>query len=186
VGGTRSKDVRDLAAMLVGRDLLARASELVTVTVEALSWDEEDGTATVNLLRGKTHQERETYLLGPDAAQALRRWLEVSGITAGPVFVALEKSGKPRTKDGTVHPIAPREVSRILKGLGKRARLEADFSAHSLRVGMAQDMVAENIEGAAIMQAAGWKSPTMLTRYTRKQNAKRGAVAQYHAARRHK
>jgi hypothetical protein len=87
--------------------------------------------------------------------------------------------------DGTARPLAPREVSRIVKGLGQRARLEADFSAHSLRVGMAQDMVAENTEGAAIMQAAGWKSPTMLTRYTRKQNAKRGAGAQYHA-RRHK
>jgi hypothetical protein len=34
------------------------------------------------------------------------------------------------------------------------------------------------------MQAAGWRTPAMLARYTRKLEAKRGELAKYHA--RHK
>jgi site-specific recombinase XerD len=47
----RPKDVRDLALMLVGRDLLARASELVSVTVESITFD--DDTAVILLRRHK-------------------------------------------------------------------------------------------------------------------------------------
>jgi hypothetical protein len=50
---------------------------------------------------------------------------------------------------------------------------------------MAQDLVAENVETAAILQAAGWQSTEMLTRYTKKHEAKRGAISRYYA-RKHK
>jgi site-specific recombinase XerD len=53
VAGRRPKDLRDLALLQVGRDLMARASELVSVTVEAIAWDEKDGTAQVALRRTK-------------------------------------------------------------------------------------------------------------------------------------
>jgi integrase len=174
------KDRRDLALVLVGRDLLARASELVSLTIESIAWDEADGTATINLRRRKTSTETQAYLIGQEAAEALRRWLEASGIASGPVWRSLTRGGKVKAAG-----INRRDVSRILKRLAARARLETSLSSHSLRVGMAQDMTAANIEGAAIMQAAGWTTPRMLTRYTGKLAAKRGAVAQYHA-RRHK
>jgi hypothetical protein len=58
------------------------------------------------------------------------------------------------------------------------------YSAHSQLAGMAQDLTAANVDGACIMQAAGWSTPAMLTRYTRRLDAKRGAIAKYHA--RHK
>jgi site-specific recombinase XerD len=58
--GTRPKDLRDLALLLVGRDLLARASELVSITVEAITWDG-DGTAQVALMRSKTSTETIPY-----------------------------------------------------------------------------------------------------------------------------
>lgn len=50
--GTTVRNARDLALLLVGRDLLARASELVSVTVEDLE-PTEDGVL-VKLRRRKT------------------------------------------------------------------------------------------------------------------------------------
>jgi hypothetical protein len=77
-------------------------------------------------------------------------------------------------------------VSPALRALAKQAKIKVRFTAHSLRVGMAQDLVAANIGTAAIMQAGNWKGTAMLARYTSKLSAKRNAVAQFHAARRHK
>jgi site-specific recombinase XerD len=175
----RLKEVRDVALMLVGRDLLARASELVSIPYEALSFDDEDGTAIICLRRFKTSTEALPCQVGPDAAAALKRWLAASGVTSGPLFVSVTKGGRP-----TGRPLSVRDVSRVLKGLARRAHLKSDFSAHSLRVGMAQDLTAANVEGAAIMQAAGWTTPRMLARYTSKLSAKRGAIARFYARRR--
>lgn len=170
----KPKDVRDLALMLVGRDLLTRASELVSIDLEAVTFDP-DGTALVAMRRRKTSSETHQYMLGPTAAAALHRWLEVAGIQSGPLFVGLTKGGKL-----TGNRLVTSDVSRILKKLGKRARIKTDFSSHSVRIGMAVDLVADGVNDAAVMQAAGWQSPEMLTRYTRKLSAKRGAIAQYY------
>jgi hypothetical protein len=40
------------------------------------------------------------------------------------------------------------------------------------------------VDSASIIQAAGWQTPAMLSRYTRKLGAKQGAIAKYVA--RHK
>jgi integrase len=170
---TKPKDLRDLALILTGRDLLARASEVVSITVESIVWDESDGTAQVMLRRTKTSTEALPFQLGPDAAAALRRWLELSGISAGRVFVGLTRGGKV-----TGSPLARQDVGRIIK-----ARAGEGFSAHSLRVGMAQDMVSDDIAFAAVLQAGDWKSEGMLVRYTRKIAAKKGAVSRYYAKR---
>jgi hypothetical protein len=76
--------------------------------------------------------------------------------------------------------IGVRDVTRIVKALAGE-----DFSSHSLRVGMAQDLRRGNFELPAIMQAGGWKTAEMVARYTAKEDAEHGTVAQYHA-RRHK
>jgi site-specific recombinase XerD len=170
-GSDKPKDVRDLALLLTGRDLLARASEAIAVTAESITWDEADGTAQVMLRRTKTSAEALPFQLGPDAAAALRRWLELSGITQGPVFQGLTRGGKL-----TGQALKRQDVGRIIK-----ARAGEDFSAHSLRVGMAQDMVSDDIASAAVLQAGGWKSEAMLVRYTRKIAAKKGAVSRYYA-----
>jgi integrase len=173
-GELRIKGARDLALLLVGRDLLARASELVSLTVEAITW-REDGTALVNLRRHKTETEARAYLLGTEAVEALRRWLEAAGITTGVLFRAVNRGGRVKAS-----AITTRDVGRIVKDLaGDR------HSAHSLRRGRAHDLVAAGLETGSIMQAGGWKSPAMIARYTQDLAAERGAVAQYHA-RRHK
>jgi integrase len=164
--------------MLVGRDLLARASELVSVTVESITFDD-DGTAVILLLRRKTSTEYLPYQIGAEATAALARWLKLSGITAGAVFRSVTKGG--RLKE---HALGVRDVSQVLRGLARRSRLGTAFSSHSLRVGMAQDLTADNLELGAIMQAGGWTTPRMLARYTSKLTAKRGAIARYYSHRR--
>ena len=172
----RLKDVRDLALLLVGKDLLARASELVSLTVDAVTFDVEDGTAHIVLRRRKTSTETQDCLIGPDAAAALKRWLQEAGISSVWIFRSITKGGKP-----TDTQLTTRDVSRILKALASRARLDASrVSSHSLRVGTAVDCVAANIDAASIMQAGGWTSVRMVARYTSKLAAKRGAIARLH------
>jgi integrase/recombinase XerD len=94
------------------------------------------------------------------------------------VFVSITKGGRAKARALNV-----RDVSQVLKGLARRSRLDIHFSAHSLRVGMAQDLTADNLEIGAVMQAGGWTTPRMLARYTSKLAAKRGAIARYYSHR---
>lgn len=172
------RDCRNLALMLVGRDLLARASELVGLEVSAVEWDE-DG-ATVAMRRKKTKTEASVYFIGSEAAEALREWLRRSEITEGPIFRSLTKGGK--VKDSV---LTRRDVQNILKEMAVSARLEHGeaVSGHSLRVGMAQDLVAADMDLASIMQAGGWSSPDMVAKYSAKLSARRGAIARYYQRR---
>jgi integrase len=173
---SRLKDLRDLALLLVGKDLLARASELVALTVDVVAFDPDDGTAHVALRRRKTSTETQECLVGPEATAALQRWLRIAGIASGPLFRSVTKGGK-----ATGIPLSTRDVGRILKSLATRARLDASrVSSHSMRVGTAVDCVAANIDSASIMQAGGWTSVRMVARYTARLAAKRGAIARLH------
>jgi site-specific recombinase XerD len=172
------RDVRDTALMLVGRDLLARSSELVSLQLSAIEWTE-DG-ALVRLRRRKTATDTSTYFLGSDTAHALRAWLDRASIEVGAIFRSITKNGRV-----TDNVLSTRDVRRILKARAIGARLGhgAGVSGHSLRVGMAQDLTAANIDISAVMQAGAWKSERMVTRYTEKLSAKRGAVARYYGGR---
>ncbi len=75
--GDSLKDCRDLALMLVGRG----SSELVNLEVAAVEF-EADG-ASVALRRMKTSTEAKPFWIGPEAAAAVRAWMNRAGITAG-------------------------------------------------------------------------------------------------------
>jgi site-specific recombinase XerD len=176
VDGTRLKDLRDIALMRVGRDLLARASELVSLTVEAVSFTDEG--ALVRLRRHKTSTEAVPCLVGMEAAAALVSYLRAAGITDGPLFRALTKGGRVKASG-----ITRRDVGRVLRELGERGKLGCRLSGHSLRVGMAQDLVAAEIGENLIMQAGGWGSSRMVARYASKLKAAAGAIARFYARR---
>ncbi len=172
-------DRRDLALLLVARDMLARRSEVVALQVADLTFGD-DGSATVLVRRSKTDQAGEGAMLwlSPRTTAALRRWLDGAGITEGAVFRSVDRGSH------TGAPLDPGDVARVFKKLAGRAGLEPEaISGHSARVGMAQDLVAHGAELPEVMQAGRWKSPTMPARYAERLSAGRGAVAQYYGKR---
>ena len=171
---------RDLALMMVMRDLLARRSEAVALDVAHIAFAK-DGSATVLIARSKTDQEGQGAVrwLSPRTVTHLRRWLAGASITTGPVFCAVNKAGAVGER------LTVRDVPRILKRLAVLAGIDASgISGHSCRVGMAQDLAAEGAELPAIMQAGRWKSPEMPARYAERMTAGRGAVAKFYEGRR--
>ena len=175
--GARPIDQRDLALLLVMRDLLARRSEAVALDIADISYDP-DGSGIVMIRRSKTDQTgegRELYL-SPPTVDRLRRWLAVAGLTDGAVFRSVDKAGRSGNR------LHPGEVARIIKRLARKAGLPqaavARMSGHSCRVGMAQDLVAAGADVAGLMQAGRWRSMQMPARYAERLEAKRGVVAQ--------
>ena len=165
------KAKRDYALLLVGRDLLARSYELVSLTVENVDYVENG--AVITFRRAKTETDSHSYFIGNDAATALAEWLEAANIKDGYIFQSLTRGHR-----ATGRAISTRDVRRILKEVGQLAGINA--SGHSVRVGMTQDLIAANADLPSVMQAGGWKSAVMPSRYGEKITAQRGAVAQFH------
>ena len=173
-------DLRDIALLLVARDMLARRSEVVAINVADVTASK-GGSATVLVRRSKTDAAGEGAVLwlSPRTTKALRRWLTAAGITDGLAFRAVLKGGR------VGGAMEPGEVARVFKKLAERAGIDsASISGHSARVGMAQDLVGHGAELAAVMQAGRWKSPAMPARYAERLSAGRGAVAQFYAGKR--
>jgi hypothetical protein len=51
------------------------------------------------------------------------------------------------------------------KSAGLALKVVADISGHSMRVGAAQDLMADGLGILPIMQAGGWKSTNVIGRY---------------------
>ena len=181
--GTSLLDVRDVALLRVARDLLARREELSRLDHTDVAFAD-DGTATVQVRRSKTDQEGEGHVgfLGEAATSALAAWILRAGLSEGPLFRSVHRSGLVRST-----ALPPADIARVIRrraaaALGATAA--ARYSGHSARVGMAQDLLASNATLAAIMEAGRWTTPTMVGRYTRALSATRNAVAQFHRQRR--
>jgi integrase len=171
--------LRDMALVMVARDLLARRSEAVALEMEDLAFAA-DGSATALLRRSKTDQQGAgtTLWLSPRTVAQLRRWLAAAGIGEGPVFRSVNKASRLGA------PLAAGEVPRVFKRLAARAGLDPSaVSGHSCRVGMAQDLVADGAQLPELMVAGRWRSPTMPARYAERMIAGRGAVARFHQRR---
>ena len=181
--GGRPADMRNLALLMVMRDLLARRSEVVALDVADVTYDR-DGSGTAIIRRSKTDQTGrgvELYLSAPTVTR-VRQWLDAAKITEGAIFRTVNKSGIPGER------LQAAEVARIIKRAAGAAGLPVDvvsrMSGHSCRVGMAQDLVEFGADLAGLMQAGRWKSPQMPARYSEGLAAKSGAVAQMYERRR--
>ena len=80
----------------------------------------------------------------------------------------------------SVFGLSAGQISRRIKAATKMAGLGEGFTAHSARVGMAQDLSAAGAELPELMTAGRWDSPTMPAKYTEAQATGRGAVARYY------
>ena len=178
--------VRDRALLLLGFAGAFRRSELVGLNIggrtpgcTGLVRFGADGVE-VTLLRSKTDQEAVGLVKGivrggpVCAVGALEEWLQVAGITEGPIFRAVDKRGcvgARRLTDRSVADIVKRSVrcAAIVAGLSDRDADHASqhFAGHSLRAGFATSAAAAGISGETMARHVGWTSGQMATRYVR-------------------
>jgi integrase len=157
----------------VAYDTLGRRSELVALDLSDVAIAE-DGSGTVLFRRSKADQDGAGHVrfLARDTVVVLQRWISATGITEGALFRSAKKGGRIGKR------LSGADVSEIFRQLAKRAGVDTNgISGHSTRVGAAQDMAAAGFGTAEIMQSGGWKTPTMIARYTERIAARRGAAA---------
>ena len=160
----RKRGLVDVALASVMRDGLLRRGEAAAATWSDVMW-EPDGSGRLLVRRSKTDPEGigTVLFLSRQTAEDLRA-------------IRPEDS----TGDGPVFGLSAQQIHHRLRAAARAAGLGDEFSGHSARVGMAQDLAGSGIELPALMTAGRWSSPTMPARYTRAQLAGRGAVARYY------
>ena len=82
------------------------------------------------------------------------------------------------TGDDRIFRLNAQSIYRRIRAACKFAKLQGRYTAHSLRVGSAQDLLTENFSDAQIMHVHRWRSQTSLTHYTKATKAEKNAVAQ--------
>lgn len=164
--GTKIVDHRDRALLLIGFAGGLRRSELAGLDVADITQVPQGLVLT--LRRSKTDRLSAGQKIGIPfgrgsrcPVQALQDWLEVAGITSGPVFRSINRHGTISGKR-----LSPEAVSlTVKKRLTLADRVSTDYSGHSLRAGFATS--------AAIAGEPLWKIQ-MQTRHATVQ-----AVARY-------
>jgi integrase len=169
--GAGLPDLRDAALLLLAYDSMARRSEIAALDLGHLVI-EADGTGRLLILRSKTDQEGrgDWRFLSAGTVARIARWTEAAGIVEGALFRPLGRAAK--------HPrLAGEDVARIVARRARSAGFTIRVSAHSTRIGATQDALAHNLDTAAIQQAGGWRSPSMVARYGEKLAPARSAAA---------
>lgn len=162
--------VRDRALLLVGFVGALRRSELVGIRLEDL--EEHSHGLVLTLPRSKTNQTGEqTELVAiPRAARAercpvqtLRRWLELAGITSGPVFRRVTKGNRAGTAG-----LNPESANVLIQTAVRRAGLDpSPYSAHSLRAGFVTYAHRRGASDRAIAHQTRHRSLATLGQYIR-------------------
>lgn len=156
--------LRNRAMLSLGYDLLARRSELVALRTDDVEF-RNDGTLRALIRRSKSDPFGNGRLgFGSKRSSKLvHEWLAWRGDAIAPLFCGIYQ-GRAINR-----ALCDRMVTVVLEQAAAAAGVEpteaAEFSAHSLRVGAAQDLLVAGHETAAIMRAGGWKSINVLARY---------------------
>ena len=165
------KGLRDKALLLIGFAGAFRRSELVSLTVADIEQAKQG--LVIQLIRSKTDQEgRGRKVAIPYARgavcpiQALQQWLELAGITEGPLFRAVNRHGV--ISDAALNPQA---VALIVKERAQAVGLDSTkYAGHSLRSGLVTSAATAGVSSWKIRQQTGHKSDAMLSRYIRDAN----------------
>src|SRR5215212_9209766 len=130
--------MRDKAILLIGFAGAFRRSEIVGLQVRDVQIG--DAGLIITLRRSKTDQEGASFTKGLPAGTsdatcpkgALEAWLQLAGITSGPIFRPIDRWGHVGSRALSNLGVA-RAVKRALTGLNLDA---TDYSGHSLRTGL--------------------------------------------------
>lgn len=162
--------LRDRALILLGFAGGFRRSELVALEQRHLRFVSQGLEALVE--RSKTDQEQRGHVkmiaYGSDPAtcpvRAVRDWIELSGITAGPVFRPINRHGQLGARALTGHAVAV-----IVKRTAAQAGLPTpEFSGHSLRAGFVTSAANGGADYSSIMDQTGHTSLNTVHGYNRR------------------
>ena len=161
---------RDRAILVIGFAAALRRSELVDLKVNDLEFTAEG--VIVHLLWSKTDQEGAgQFVAVPNGkylrpVKALRTWLDVAGITEGPLFRSIGKGGRLGAK------LSGRAIAEIVKRRSSAAGLDASlFSGHSLRAGFVTEALERGADPLRVMMVTRHVEISTLAVYDRRAKA---------------
>src|SRR6476469_5278632 len=161
--------LRDKAILLIGFAGAFRRSEIVGLQIRDVQ--SSDAGLIITLRRSKTDQEGASFTKGIPIGTntttcpkcALEAWLQLAGITTGPIFRPVDRWGHVGN-----HALSSLGVARAVKRALTALELDtADYSGHSLRAGLVTAAAMAGVSERVIMQQTGHKNTEMLRRYIR-------------------
>uniref|UniRef100_E6PJA6 Phage integrase n=1 Tax=mine drainage metagenome TaxID=410659 RepID=E6PJA6_9ZZZZ len=157
------KGIRDRALLLLTFAGGFRRSEVAALDLADVRF--ETRGAVVTLRRSKTDQrgvgrevaipQLRTATLCP--VQALQAWLAAAAITEGALFRTFSMRGALQP-----HRIDGRDIARLVQRLARRAHLDGDFGAHSLRAGFITSGAMRGVAEVSLQAVTGHRSTTIL------------------------
>ncbi|MGF3027277.1 site-specific integrase [Methylobacterium aquaticum] len=172
---------RDKALLALGFAGAFRRSELVALDVADLREDPEGLRVLVR--RSKVDQEGTGLVKAIPHGRFIkpvalvRDWLDSGGITEGPVFRPVSRSGRVRMTMRDTNParLTTQAVAGIVKRYAAAAGLDAStFGAHSLRAGYITTAAERGADLARIMDQSGHRDTRTVVGYIRRANAFKG------------
>ena len=168
---TKLTDKRDRALLHVAYDTMVRRSALVELRVEDLKVnDAGDGTILVRKEKNDQEGRGDIRYISKNTMDYLDDYLSDAGIIDGFIFRRIGKSNNVGSN------LSSDSVSKLFKKLAINGGIDAKkISGHSTRVGACQNMIGAGLDVGEVMQAGGWKTPTMVARYSEHLLASQGA-----------
>jgi len=152
--GVCRDDPRDAAMIEILLQTGLRVSELVSLTLDDVTWSEPDTVAHITVRQAKGKKDR-LVPLNSRAEKALKRWLKVRPEAEYP-HVFLSKRGK--------KPLYPADVRAMLHKYYAKAGIRG-ASVHTLRHTFCTHHAAKGTNLVVIQRAAGHASLTTTQRY---------------------
>ncbi len=166
------KKLRDKSIILIGFSGGFRRNEIISLDYEDLDFVYEG--VKIQVKKSKTDQFGEGSVKAIPyfnesvycPVTTLKRWLNISKITKGPIFRRFAKGSKL-----TINRLTDQTVALLIKEYLNKAGIEnANYSGHSLRSGFATSAAEAGAEERSIMTMTGHKSTEMVRRYIKEAN----------------
>ena len=166
------KKLRDRSIILIGFSGGFRRNEIVSLDYDDLDFVPEG--VKISLRRSKTDQFGEGFTKALpyfDNSQycpvvSLKKWIEISKITSGPVFRRFIKGSRL-----SENRLTDQTVALLIKEYLNLAGIDSkNYSGHSLRSGFATSAAESGVEERSIMAMTGHKSTEMVRRYIKDAN----------------
>ena len=166
------KKVRDRSIILIGFSGGFRRNEIVSLDYDDLDFVSEG--LKINIKRSKTDQFGEGFIKALPYFESqqycpvvsLKKWIDISRITSGPVFRRFVKGSKL-----SENRLTDQTVALLIKQYLQLAGIDSkNYSGHSLRSGFATSAAESGAEERSIMAMTGHKSTEMVRRYIKDAN----------------